>query len=99
VRDLQPLPLGFLKAFVVGHGLDERAYAIPKGLLEFIGRGLGVLERVMEQGSHKDVEVVDSTYGGGKLSDPQAVIDVRARLVVLAALGSVLLGRERCGAE
>ncbi len=96
VRDLQPLAFRLLEILVVRDFEHDGGDDLPEAHAEFVGGGVGVLDRVVQQRRAENGDVVDPLalqHAGQR----DRMIDVGRGLGILAPLVAVLVRRERDG--
>jgi len=94
VLDLSALAVCLGKGLVVGH-LHDHVGDLPAEVIDQLRiRRLGVLDRVVQNGSDQRLQVIDPALGGQHVGQRDRVVDVRAGLGVLAPLRPVAVRGE-----
>ena len=99
VLHLARLALLLRQRLDVGHLAHERGDGGAELRRELLEGRVGVLDGVVQQRGHQDLDVGDAADGGEGGRDVDGVLDVGALIGALAALAAVLAGGEAGGGE
>jgi len=98
VFDLQLFPDRLVERLVVGHFLDQRADRGAEVFLQLGGRGVGILDGVVEERGGENIDIGNAGIRE-RCGHCNWVIDVRRGLGILSTLGPVFFRGEACGGE